>query len=115
MALTNTLVNNVCYPSVDSAVDAFYSSHPISLLTSPTDTYRVLYIKDLGVWKQLKQVINSSGSLSTVYTFDVGAPTFPSCDATQPYFDGMQMGWGIVAAMIAVSGVILIRKAFFNA
>lgn len=114
MALTNTLVNNVCYSSVASATDAYFSLMPVSVVTSSTDTYKVDYRKSGADWLQYKQVVNSSGSPSPVYSFVVGAPTFPQCDATQPFFDGMQMGWGIVAGMIAVYAVILIRKAFFQ-
>lgn len=114
MAITNSLVGNVCYPTVSSATDAFFSSLPVSIITSSASTFRLLHLKVGSQWKQNKVVYNSTGLETQIYTVDITAPTFPPCDPTQSYFDGMQIGWGIVAAMIAVYAVILIRKAFFQ-
>jgi len=113
MALTNTLVNNVCYPSVSDAADAFYSQIPVSLLVGATDSYRLLHVKTGSVWYIHKLLISSSGSRSVLFNEAVTPPTFPQCDATAAYFDGMQIGWGVVTAMIAVYTVIMIRKALF--
>ncbi|MEQ1742405.1 MAG: hypothetical protein ABL869_07920, partial [Candidatus Nitrotoga sp.] len=107
----NTLVNNFCHPSVSVASDSYFSQLPASLVTSASNTYLVQYIKEGVDWKVLKQITNSSGVTSQVYKVVVTPPVFPACDATQPYFDGMQIGWGIVAAMISVAAIILIRRA----
>jgi len=113
MALTNTLVNNVCYPTVNAATDAFFSLMPISIVTSSASTFRLIHIKVDDQWKQNKVVYNSSGLQTQIYTVNITAPTFPSCDSTQSYFDGMQIGWGVIAAMASVAAVIFIRKALF--
>lgn len=114
MSLTNSLVNSVCYPSASIAEDNFYSSVPAVIHVGATDSYQITHVKTSGGWVQLKQQISPSGSFSTVYSTAVTPPVFPPCDATQAYFDGMEIGWGVVGAMIAVSSVILIRKALFT-
>jgi hypothetical protein len=113
MSLTNSLVNSVCYPSASIAEDNFYSAIPPVIHVGETDSYQITHVKTSEGWVQLKQQISSSGSFSTVYSTVVTPPTFPPCDATQAFFDGMEIGWGVVAAMAAVTSVILIRKAFF--
>lgn len=112
MAFTPTLYNSVCYPSVASAADAYFSSIAPSLLVSGTTSYQLYYLPIAGVWNLRKVTISSAGVPTVNFTVPVAPPTFPNCDLTQNYFDGMQIGWGVVAAMFGAYAIVFLKKAF---
>lgn len=113
MAVTSSLVNNVCYPSVAAANDAYFSSIPVALVAGQT-SYETRYLQIAGAWNVQQTSIDKFGNISIVYTKPVVAPAFPGCDYSEPFFDGMAMGWGVVGAMAAALSVIFVRKAFFR-
>lgn len=112
MAATPTLVNSVCYPSVASAADAYFSSVAPSLLVSSTSSYQLYFLPISGVWNLRKVTVSSTGVPIVNFTVPVTPPTFAKCDLTQNYFDGMQIGWGVVAAMVLAYAIIFLKKAF---
>jgi hypothetical protein len=84
---------------------------PITTLISGTTNIVVEYIQVTGVWNIRKSTFSSTGVQTINYTKPVTAPVFPSCDVTASYFDGMQIGWGVVAAMAAAASVPFLKKA----
>lgn len=46
-----------------------------------------------------------------VLTENLGTLPMPDCDTTQSFFDGAQLGWGIVAAMVAAWLFLQLRRA----
>lgn len=112
MGLTPTFFNGVCHSSVASAADAYFTSIAPSLLVSSTTSYQLYYLPISGVWNLRKVTISSTGVPTVNFTVPVAPPTFQNCDLTQNYFDGMQIGWGVVAAMVFAYAIVFLKKAF---
>lgn len=113
MAITASLVNNTCYPSVAAAVDAYFSMLPV-VFTSGLTSYKIEHLQVAGVWNMRGTSIDNLGNSTINYTVAATAPTFPNCDATAPYFDGMQIGWGVVLAMVSALSIIFLKQALFK-
>lgn len=114
MAVTASLVNNTCHPTVAVAVNSYFSSLPVSIQVGSPDSYMLEHIQIAGVWNMQKTTINNLGNPTINFTVAATVPTFPDCDMTEPFFDGMQIGWGVVAAMAGALSVIFIKKALFR-
>ncbi|MFA6016069.1 MAG: hypothetical protein WC742_13465 [Gallionellaceae bacterium] len=114
MVATASLYNGVCYSSPSAALDAFYTPKGASMHFVNPQIWVFYYSKVAGVWNYEKHIAN--GTLwSKSYSQPVGfSPTFPLCDATQPLFDGMEIGWGVAVAMFAALGIVSIKQAFFK-
>lgn len=98
------VVGSACVDVATSA-DAFFST--IAPATTPgLVTYYSQASKESGVW-YLKTYAN--GTLVT--TSPLTAPAFASCDTTANFFDGLALGWAVVAAMVAAYAVHLLRRA----
>lgn len=113
MAVTASLVNNTCHPSVAFAVDAYFSTLPV-VLTPGIISYKIEHLQVAGVWNIRGTSIDNAGNATINYTVLATAPTFPNCDATAAYFDGMQIGWGVVAAMASALSIIFLKQALFK-
>lgn len=107
MAATGAYWNGLCYSSQDVAKDAYFGS--ASVAHSPTAVTQ--YVKTAGVWElkvwayeSSSWVLKSSASVGTGFDF-------PACDPTEGFFDGIAIGWGIAAAMIAVAALKLMQRA----
>jgi len=109
MAMTGAMLGTKCLNTPAEAVDAYYSA-ALPSLTSGSTSYLSEFVKEAGLWKVKHWTISSTGATTLRYTQDAPVPTFPVCDPTEKFFDGMAMGWGIAAAMIAVSAVMLARR-----
>lgn len=106
---TGYLVQGVCYASQSDAADAYFSAVPVALTAGPV-TYRSYYEKVSGAWR-LKTVALDSASVTTdVSNAVVVVPGFPSCDPTANYFDGLAVGWSVVALMVAAWGAAKVRR-----
>lgn len=113
MTITASLVHNTCYPSVVAAVDAYFSTMPV-VLTPGITSYKIEHLQVAGVWNMRGTSIDNLGNATINYTVAATAPTFPNCDPTEAYFDGMAIGWGVVGAMVSAFSVIFIKKTFFR-
>lgn len=116
MAVTASLVNNTCHLSLSAAANAYFSSLPASTSASGTSTIVIenIYYPPFLSWTLKKTTYSAAGVPTVNFWVVVNPPPFPDCDATAPYFDGMQIGWGVVSAMAAALSVIFIKKAFFR-
>lgn len=113
MTITASLVQNTCYPSVAAAVDAYFSMMPVAHTTGTT-SYKLEYLQVAGAWNMRGTSIDNLGNATINYTVAATVPTFPNCDPTEAYFDGMAIGWGVVGAMVAALSVIFIKRTFFR-
>lgn len=96
------IVNNQCV-DVAFSTDAFYTNTPAQ--TNPNDnTFTSVFNKTASGWVQ---DIYRNGNLFNTYTLPT--PIFPTCDTTEGFFDGMQLGWAVASVMIAV---YVIRRPF---
>ena len=113
MAFTPTLVNNVCHPSLAAAANAYFGAIPVDVSVSAGVTTVIeylFYVPSLS-WTIKSTSYSLIGTPSTNFWRFVTAPAFPDCDLTAAYFDGMQMGWGVVAAMAAALAIIFLKNA----
>lgn len=94
------LVNNVCYSSSGDAANAYFSALPSSVVSGST-TYESHYSVSGGVWYLVTDTYNASMALLSSVSAVAEVPAFAACDPSQSFYDGMTLGWGVVAAMCA--------------
>jgi hypothetical protein len=109
MAADGALVGGKCFVSADDATDAYYSA-VAPAQTAGAVTYLSEFVKGSGGWVLRRYQVGSDGSIGTLADAQVPAMSFPSCDPRAAFFDGMTMGWGVVAAMAAAWAVVAMRK-----
>lgn len=98
-----------CYSKKSDAENAYYTSQPMSQLPGST-TYRNYYkYSDLGNWTYVSETLASGGQKSVRYSSLAREATFPPCDESEQFLDGVMVGWGIVAAMAIAWGIRLMR------
>ena len=110
MALTGAIYGQKCYPSNGEALDAYYSQ-VAPAQTAGTTTYVLEYVKNAGVWQQKSYSISSTGVWTTRSTTNAPVITFPVCDPSQSFMDGITIGWGIAAAMVMASAIVFMKRA----
>lgn len=90
---------------VDVAVstDLFWSNFEATA-QSGSNLYITVASKTSGTW-QLETYLN--GSLYSTVAAPV--PSFASCDTTEQFFDGMQLGWLVATVMVTV---FVIRRLY---
>jgi hypothetical protein len=103
------LVGSVCYLSQDAAADAYYSAVAPSQTPGGT-SYLSEFVKVSGVWKVRRYQISSAGDVAMLSDATAPSIQFPVCDPAGSFKDGMTVGWGVVAAMIAAWGVVSLRR-----
>ena len=105
------LYQSQCFPTFLAATDAYWSHAPVSVLSGPTSYMdMILWSPALG-WVLNKYTIYSGGTSQWKSSTSLPVLTFSSCDQSVTYFDGMQLGWGVAAAMVAAFGVKFMARA----
>lgn len=89
---------------VATAQDVLYSGLPPSV-TPGVDVYSAQFYRLSGVWNLLTY---KNGVHTASYPM---SPMFASCDTTAPFFDGLTIGWGVVAAMVVAWAIHVLRRA----
>jgi len=101
---------NRCFPTNSEAVDAFFLAQGPSYTPGAT-SYQSWYEKVAGVWQIKRQSIASDGVVTNLTSSNATQPTFPECSESQPFLDGMAIGWGVAAAMCAAFGIRFLQRA----
>jgi len=110
MALTGALLGSKCFSTQSDALDSYYSV--VAPAQTPGSTsYVNEFQKIAGVWNIRGFSVSSTGVWTTLYTTAAPVPTFPACDPTVDFFDGVSLGWGVAAALVAVAAFKLMQKA----
>lgn len=110
MALTGAIYGQKCYPTPSEAVDAYYSN--LAPAQTPGETSYVLeYVKTGTVWNLKSYSVSSTGVWTTRSTTAAPVPTFQSCDPAAPFLDGVVLGWGVSAALVAAAAITFMRRA----
>lgn len=104
------LVAGQCLSTQKDALDLYYTS-VLPATTAGQTTYQTTYSKSGSQWLLKTYQFTSTGTTTLVYSGAAPIPTFTSCDETAAFFDGMEIGWAIAAAMIAVYALKMIGKA----
>lgn len=110
MANTGAIYGEKCYDSQALALDSYYSK-VAPAMTSGTTSYVNEFVKEAGVWKIKQYSVSSTGVWTTRSTTAAPVITFPSCDPTASFMDGITIGWGIAAAMVAASALVVMKRA----
>lgn len=90
---------------VAHAVDAYYSAAPVAVAAGVPE-YLTRAEKVQGGW----DLVTYSGG-SVVSSYPAPLPSLASCDTSAPFFDGLAMGWAVVAAMAVAWAVHYMRRA----
>jgi len=110
MALTGALSGGRCYSSQGEANDAFYGLTPPSVSAGSTSFF-TQFAKVGGVWKVQRYNVAPDGTISSLSETTAPVMTFPACDPTEQFFDGVTIGWGIAAAIIVAFTFKLMQRA----
>jgi hypothetical protein len=109
MALTGAILGNRCYPSQSDALDVLYSQMAPAQSAGLT-SYVTQFVKSGAAWYQSAYSIDATGVWSLRYSTLAPVPSFPACDPSEKFFDGLTMGWGVATAMILVACTMLLRR-----
>jgi hypothetical protein len=106
---SGALVGARCFSSNAEATDAVYSAAPIGQSVGQT-TYLSEFVQSSGTWVVRRSVVASDGTVTQMADAQAPALSFPVCDTTGQFTDGMTVGWGVVAAMAAAWAIVALRR-----
>jgi len=110
MALTGAIFGEKCFESQAVALDAYYSQ--VAPAQSPgTTSYVNEFVKTGSTWQIKQYSVSESGVWTARSTTNAPVVTFPECDPTASFTDGMTIGWGIAAAMVMASALVVMKRA----
>jgi len=108
------LVGDRCFSTNADAADYFFSKKDPSYTAGAT-SYVSWFEKNVSnVWQIKRQSISSTGVITNLTSSNATVPTFAACNVMDNFSDGMVLGWGVAAAMIAVFAVKFIAKGLRN-
>lgn len=110
---TGFLYENICHPTLAAATAAYWSSVPVSLTPGTTSYVNAVEWVGLGIpnWYISRYTLSSTGVLTKNTQTLAPSQSFPTCDTTETFFDGMTLGWGVVGAMVAAFGIKFLARA----
>lgn len=110
---TGYLYNSICFPSFSEATAARWSEVKPGISAGATS-----YLTDVQwsgtVWQIKRYTLSSTGALTLNTTTAAPTLSFPTCDTFTNFNDGMTLGWGVVAAMVAAYAFTLMRKGLID-
>ncbi len=104
-----SLVGSHCFASNSDAVDAWFSQQGDSF-TSDVTSFHSWFEKVGGVWNIKRESISSSGVVTSLTSSVATVPTFPSCNETERFTDGVTLGWGIATVMVMAWCFSMVRR-----
>lgn len=110
MALTGSQFGGNCYADANTAFGAYLAAGGAISQTPGTTTYLNRFEFVSGVWRMRVYTVSSTGTITLRGDNVYALPGFPACDPVAPFTDGMTIGWGVAAAMVAVAAIKLMRK-----
>lgn len=106
---TGYLTNGQCYPTLFEAESAHWSQVAGGVVPSGNTSYLIDYAWDGSQFVAQRYTISNSGAMSLTSTTALPSLSFPTCDPTASFYDGMTLGWGVLAACVAAFGVRAFR------
>lgn len=110
MAMSGALVGSKCYASQVEGMDAYYSA-TVPATTSGNPSYVTGFLQVSGVWKVQRYSVDNTGVVSSLSISNAPVVSFPACDPAEHFNDGVVVGWGIAAAMIAAAAFKMMQRA----
>lgn len=98
-----------CWPDQNSATAAHWSAGPGLFITPGATTYMSNVVNE-GGWFIIRYSISSSGVSTKLGYTALPLQSFPYCDTTTEFMDGMTLGWGVAAAIVAAWAVKNLRR-----
>lgn len=103
-------VAGVCYPATQGYA-VWFSRAPSSVASYDGTIVTSYYGPDSGSssgWALFRSSVTDG--VETVTYVPVGLPNLEVCDSTGSFFDGVSVGWLIVAALVAVGAFRVMRR-----
>ena len=104
------LFKSQCFETLAEATAAHWSEKPADFTPGAT-SYLTDVIWSGTAWQIKKYTLSSAGVLTNNTTTNLPVLAFPTCNSTDAYFDGMTLGWGVAAAMVAAFSIKFIARA----
>jgi len=98
------LHQDVCHSTLANATAAKWSEQPAGA-TAGTTSYLINPEWSGTAWVLKKYTISSTGVITLNSTTNAPVLAFPPCDTFTNFQDGMALGWGVAAAMIAAYAI----------
>lgn len=99
-----------CFAASGDATAAYWAANPVYLTSANPVMTTVTFSGSTWVMNRYNVAANN-GTLSLVSSSQAPSLTFPPCDTSSSFNDGVLMGWGVVAAMVAAYGIKVLRRA----
>lgn len=106
---TGFLHQNVCHATLEAATAAHWSMNPV-FITAGSTSYIADTVWSGTAWVIKKYTLSSAGALTLNSTTNAPSLSFPTCETGQEFLDGMQIGWGVAAAIIAAWVIKNLRR-----
>ena len=110
---TGYLYDQICFPTLGEATAAKWQKQPAGV-TAGTTSYITNFDYSGSAWQIKRYTLSSTGTLTLNTTTAAPLQTFPTCDTFTNFNDGLTLGWGVVAAMVAAYAFTLMRKGLIN-
>lgn len=98
-----------CFNTLADATAAHWSMNP-AFITAGSTSYMADVVFSGTVWQLKQYTLTSAGVLTNVSTTSLPALTFPTCETGQNFTDGMSLGWGVAAAIVAAWVIKNLRR-----
>ena len=98
-----------CYLSTPDAVDAYFLSMPPQVISGAT-SYATSFQKFGSAWYSVGFSINASGVWTQRYSTISPSPSFPTCDPSASFKDGMVIGWGVATALVIAASIRFLQR-----
>jgi hypothetical protein len=98
-----------CYLTASEAVDAYFLSMPPQVFSGST-SYSTSFQKFGSSWYSVGFSVNSAGVWTQRYSSIAPVPSFPTCDPSASFHDGMLIGWGISSVLVLAASIKFLQR-----
>lgn len=103
------LYKSQCFATLSDATAARWSD--VQAQMTPGTTSYITDIQWSGTaWQMKRYTLSSTGALTLNTSTNMPVLAFPVCQTDQNFDDGMLMGWGVAAAMVAAFAIKFIAR-----
>lgn len=104
--------NGTCYATQAQANDVYYAQHTVDVLPGATP-YVSMFFWDsaANAWRHATYTVGTNGLWTQKTLVSMPTRSFPTCDTATTFTDGMTVGWGIAAAMVAAWAVKNLKRS----
>jgi hypothetical protein len=107
-----------CWPDVQTAAQNYYASFPTVTIPHTDGTFAIVrYVYSASAGSGYGRQVNTYSAtgentqIGVVGDISLQQSMYSPCDYSAPFLDGMTIGWGVAAAMVAAVSFKLLRRA----